>query len=291
MRYFQESIKVDPRSAPSYSGLADCYTVATNYAWMTPAIAQPKAREYASKAVEIDESLAEAHASLGNTMIEHSWEFADGLRELKRSVELRPNFAQAYHWLALCSMYFRRPDDALMYQKKAVELDPHSRLVDMGMGVVYTIRGEYEKAIQRFQRLAEEYPESSTIRFWKSFVHLAMNQPGLAVQEAEKASNLEDSTFLELHLAWICAETGDKVRARKIFDEVMKGKLDDYVRPAEIGEVLLSLGETEEGFKWFERAVAEKDSAILMIWSQPWYEKYRELPGWKAIDAQIAIPK
>ena len=178
-----------------------------------------------------------------------------------------------------------------MYQKKAVEIDPNSRLIDMGMGVVYADRGEYEKAMQRFQRLAEEYPESSTIRFWKSFVHLAMNQPGLAVQEAEKASSLEDSTFLKLHLAWVCAETGDKVRAREILHEVMTTKPDDFVPPSGIGEVLLSLGETEEGFKWFERAVAEKDSSILMIMGQPWYEKYRKLPGWKAIDSQIVIPK
>ena len=149
-------------------------------------------------------------------MVEHSWQFADGLRELKRSVELRPNYAQAYHWLALCSIYFRRPDDALTYQKKAIEIDPNSRLVDMGMGVVHASRGEYEQAIQRLQRLAEEYPESSTIGFWKSFVHLAMNQPDMAIQEAERASSLEDSTFLQLNLAWICAETGDKVRAKKI---------------------------------------------------------------------------
>jgi len=291
MKYFEESIKLDPRSAPSYSGLADCYIIATNYAWMTPAIAQPKARESAAKAVELDDSLAEAHASLGNTMIEHSWEFADGLRELNRSVELRPNYAQAYHWLALSAMYFRRPDDALMYQKKALEIDPNSRLVDMGMGVVWANRGEYEKAMQRFQRLAEEYPESATIRFWKSFVHLAMDQPGLAVQDAEKASSLEDSTFLKLNLAWICAETGDKVRARKILDEVMKGKLEDYVRPSEIGEVLLALGETDKGFEWFERAVTEEDSALLMILSQPWYDKYRKLPGWKAIEAKVVIPK
>jgi len=291
IKYFEESIKVDSRYAPSYSGLADCYTVATNYAWMTPAVAQPKARDYASKAVELDDSLAEAHASLGNTMIEHSWEFADGLRELKRSVELRPNYAQAYHWLALTSMYFRRHDDALMYQKKALEIDPNSRLVDMGMGVVYATRGEYEKAMERFQRLAKEYPDSATIKFWKSFVHLAMNQPGLAVQEAEKAASLEHSTFLELNLAWICAETGDKIRARKILDEVIEGKLGDYVRPSEIGEVLLALGETDEGFKWFERAVAEKDSALLMIGSEPWYDKYRNLPGWKAVYAKVVIPK
>jgi tetratricopeptide (TPR) repeat protein len=178
-----------------------------------------------------------------------------------------------------------------MYQKKALEIDPNSRLVDMGMGVVHAYRGEYEKAIQRVQRLTEEYPESATIRFWKSFVHLALNQPSLAVREAEKALSLEDSAFMKLNLAWICAETEDKVRARKILDEVTKRNLDEYVQPSVIGLVLLALGETDEGFRWFERAVAEKDSAILMMGSQPWYEKYRKLSGWKAIDGKIVIPR
>jgi len=291
IRYFEESIKVDPRSAPSFSGLADCYTVATNYGWMAPSIAAPKAREYAAKAVELDDNLAEAHASLGSTLIEHSWDFVNGEKELKRSVELRPNYAQAYHWLALMSIYFRRREDSLSYQKKALEIDPHSRLVNMGMAVVQASRGEYKDAMERLRRLAEQYPESSTIEFWKSNVHLCLDEVDLAVQEAEKALELENSTFMKLNLAWIQAETGDKTRAREILDEVLGGSFDDYIRPSEIAEVLLALGETEEAFKWLEKAVAERDSALLMIGSEPWYKKYVDLPGWKEIDNKIGLPK
>jgi serine/threonine-protein kinase len=291
MKYFEESIKVDPRSAPSYSGLADCYTVATNYGWMTPAVAQPKAREYASKAVEIDDTLAEAHASLGNTLIEHSWEFVKGERELKRSVELRPNYAQAYHWLALMSIYFRRRDDTLAYQKRALEIDPHSRLVDMGMAVAQASRGEYKEAMERLRRLAGEYPESSTIKFWKSSLHVALEEPELAVREAKEALELEGGTFMRLNLAWVYAETGNKSRAREILGDVMSGNHDDYLRPCEVATVLLALGEIDEGFEWLEKAIVEKDSALLMIGSEPWYEKYRRLPGWRAIDEKIGLPK
>src|SRR5208283_2741932 len=94
-KYFEESVRADPGFALAYSGLADCYTVLTNYGWMTPTEAAPKARDYASRAVELDDSLAEAHASLGNTLVEHSWDFANGEREMLRAVELRPNYAQA----------------------------------------------------------------------------------------------------------------------------------------------------------------------------------------------------
>ena len=290
IKYFEESVKADPRFALSYSGLADCYTVLTNYAWMSPDEAAPKARENGTKAVELDDSLAEAHASLGNSLIEHSWEFARGEKELKRSIELRPNYAQAYHWLALISMYFRRPKDALTYQKKALEIDPHSRLVNMGMAVTLASAGEYEQAGVWLDRLSAEYPESSTIRFWKSFVHLCLNEHDAAVEEAKRALALESSTFLKLNLAWVYAETGKKAQARELLHEVESGSHDDYLRPAQLGEVMLALGETEEGFKWLERAVAEKDSALLMIAGMPWYQKYMVLPGWKEIDSRIGLP-
>ncbi|MGH9920816.1 MAG: tetratricopeptide repeat protein, partial [Nitrososphaerales archaeon] len=90
VRYFEQAIKVDPQLALAYSGMADCYTVLSNYGWMTPAEAAPKAKEFASRAVKLDDALAEAHASFANSLVEHSWKFARGERELKRAVELRP---------------------------------------------------------------------------------------------------------------------------------------------------------------------------------------------------------
>jgi adenylate cyclase len=290
IKYFEESTKVDSQFALAYSGLADCYTVMTNYAWMAPTEAAPRARECAVRAVELDDTLAEAHASLGNTLVEHSWDFADGERELKRSVELRPNYAQAYHWLALISIYFRRPKDALSYQKRALEIDPHSRLVNMGMAVALSSLGENSQAMSWLERLSIEYPDSSTIKFWKAYVHLCLNEPELAIEEARKALALEDSTFLKLNLAWLYAETEKDAQAKEILEDVERGTSDDYVRPTEIGMVRLALGETEEGFKWLERAVAEKDSALLMIGGLPWYGRYMALPGWKRIEAQLRLP-
>ncbi|HEV2389438.1 MAG TPA: adenylate/guanylate cyclase domain-containing protein [Nitrososphaerales archaeon] len=291
IKYFEESIKVDPQSALAYSGLANCYSILTNYGWMEPEAAAPKAREFASRAVELDDSLAEAHASLGNTLVEHSWDFARGEHELKRSVELRPNYAQAYHWLALISIYFRRPENSLSYQKKALEIDPHSRLVNMGMAVALASNSEYDQAKAWLERLSMEYPESATIKFWKSYVHLCLGESNSAVEEAKKAMALEGSTFIKLNLAWIYAETGKTGEARELVKEVEGGARDDYLRPSEIGLVRLALGETEEGFKLFERAVAEKDSAVLMMGGMPWYRKYTDLKGWKAIDSKIHLPK
>ena len=291
VKYFEESTRADPGFALAYSGLADCYTVLTNYAWMTPAEAAPKAREFASKAVELDDSLAEAHASLGNTLIEHSWDFANGERELLRAVELRPNYAQAYHWLALISMYFRRPKDALLYQKKALEIDPHSRLVNMGMAVALLASGKIAEAKTWLETLSAEYPESSSIRYWKSNAHLWLNEPKEALEEARKAFALEDSSFLKVNVAYICAETGRVSEARRILREVERGASSEYLRPTEIGLVRLVLGEAEAGFKLLERAVTERDSALLMVGCMPWSLKYRALPAWKKIDKQLHLPK
>jgi adenylate cyclase len=291
VKYFEESVQADPRFALAYSGLADCYSVLTNYGWMTPTVAAPKARKFASKAVELDDSLAEAHASLGNTLVEHSWDFANGERELLRAVELRPNYAQAYHWLAMFSIYLRRPKDALSYQKKALEIDPHSRLVNMGMAVALLASGEIAEARVWLERLSVEYPESSSIRYWKSQAHLWLNEPGNALEEARKAYALEDSSFLNANVAHICAETGRAPEARRILREIGRGTSSDYLRPTKLGLVRLALGETEAGFKLLERAEAEKDTALLMMGGMPWSRKYKDLPAWKRLDARLHLPK
>jgi len=96
---------------------------------------------------------------------------------------------------------------------------------------------------------------------------------------------------MELNLAWIHAEGGESLKARKILDGALKEKSKGYVRPTSVGLVWLALGETEEGFRWFSRAVEERDTGLLMIAGEPWYEKYMRLPGWKRVDDMIDLPK
>ena len=103
IRYFEEALGSDPNFAKAYTGLADCYLILADYGWMVPAVAGEKARQNAKKALEIDDSLAEAHASLGLFHINHAWNFEEGERELKKAMELNPNYVPAYHWVRCSS--------------------------------------------------------------------------------------------------------------------------------------------------------------------------------------------
>ncbi|MGH9920815.1 MAG: tetratricopeptide repeat protein [Nitrososphaerales archaeon] len=193
--------------------------------------------------------------------------------------------------MALLSIYTRRPKDALSYQKRALELDPQSRLVNMGMAIAQLSLGENAQAKARLDRLSAEYPESATIKFWKAHAHLCLKESHSAIEEAKEALTLESSSFMRLSLAWMYAETGRHSQARELLQEVEHGTRDDYLRPSEIGAAMLALGETKEGFKWWEKAAVEKDTGLLMMGGLPWYRKYTALPGWKKIDAKIGIPK
>jgi tetratricopeptide (TPR) repeat protein len=125
VKYFERAIAIDARFALAYSGLTDCYNILSNYAWIVPEKAAPLAKEAAHRALEIDDSLAEAHASLANVLIEHFWDFSGGERELKRSIELRPNYAPAFHWYSLLLVNLRRHEEALAQEKKRPSNSTH----------------------------------------------------------------------------------------------------------------------------------------------------------------------
>ena len=289
IRYFEEAVKKDPGFALAYSGLADCYNVLANYAWILPTRAAPLAKKYASMALELDDSLAEAHASLGNTLIEQFWDFDNGGRELKRSIQLRPNYAPAFHWLSLLQVYLRRHQEALELEGKALELDPHSRVINMGMGMLLSDLGDHEQAKVRLERLIEQNPGFASAYFWKPFVHLFLGEKDAAVATARRGLELEKSPVMMLNLAWVLAETGQPEEARGILGDVLKGTFDEYVRPAQIGMVELAMGNAEEGYSYMEKALAERDSALLMFGSIPWFKKYRSDPRWSRIDEKLRL--
>ena len=112
-----------------------------------------------------------------------------------------------------------------------------------------------------------------------------------AVEDAKKSADLDSSSISRLQLAWVYAVAGNKSEAVKILDEVKGITLDEYVRPVQIGLVHLALGNREEGFRWIEKGIAEKDSAILMFGSLPYFKEYREDPLWRPIDEKLGLPK
>ncbi len=289
VRYFEDAIRADPGFAKAYSGLADCYLILADYGWMVPAKAGGLAKENAKKALAIDGSLAEAHASLGLAHVNHDWDFAQGEKELKRAVELNPNYAAALHWYSVLLDFQNRYEDSLAVIHQALGLDPFSLVMRQSLGVTLLGLGRYGEAMEMFRKVEDENPELPSVHYWMSIANTLESKGAEAVREAQEEVARDNSDpSARLDLAFALSEAGEKGEAVRILDEVVR-RTDVYFSPCSAGLVALSLGRDDEGARWLERAVAERDSALLYFRSNPAYRRYSGSAVGKAIDTKMGF--
>ena len=289
IKYFEHAIRIDPQFAPSYSGLADCYSIITDYFWMAPHRTSKVARDFSVKALELDNDLAEAHASLALTQMNYFWDFGSAERELKRAIELRPNYAPAHHWRAIMLLYQKRFGEAYEQEKRAISIDPYSRVINNLMAGLLAILGEKDEAMERYHQIFEIYPGSGSVHGWKAAVHAWLSEYDLAIEEAKRAFDLDKNPSLESTLAWVYAVAGKNDEAQGILDQMMSRVAKEYVSPVWIGLVELALNRSDEGFRWLEKGLAERDSSLLYFACLPWFEEYRQDPKWEKIEAHIGL--
>ena len=287
IRYFEEAIHADPEFAKAYSGVADSYLILSDYGWMVPAKAGELARMNALKALDLDGSLAEAHASLGLMLVNHEWDFTEGENELKKAMGLNPNYAQAYHWYGVSLSFQRRWNEGLDAVKKALALDPFSLVIRQSVGVMLISMGRHEEGVDILKKVAEESPDLPSVHYYLAISNLLQSRWTEAIEEAKK--EVESDRFdpgSKLDLAFAYSESGDKKEAERILVEVIQKK-DAYVSPTSVALVMLSLGKLTEGREWLNRAFGQKDSSLLYFVSVPAYAKYASSPEAAEILAKI----
>ena len=289
IKYFEHAIRIDPQFAPSYSGLADCYSIITDYFWMAPHRTSKLARDFSMKALELDNDLAEAHASLALTQMNYFWDFGSAERELKRAIELRPNYAPAHHWRAIMLFYQKRFGEAYEQEKRAISIDPYSRVINNLMAGLLAILGKKDEAMERYHQIFETYPDSGSVHGWKAAVHAWLSEYDLAIEEAKRAFDLDKNPSLESTLAWVYAVAGKNDEAQGILDQMMSRVAKEYVSPVWIGLVELALNRSDEGFRWLEKGLAERDSSLLYFACLPWFKEYRQDPKWEKIEAHMGL--
>lgn len=290
LKYFEEAAKIDPKYAMAYSGIADAYSILSDYGWMAPNEALPLAKSNAARAMEIDDSLAEAHASMGLVMSNYDWGLETAEKEFKRAIELKPNYAPALHWYSVNLFYMRRYDEAFAIDKRALALDPYSRLYNMTVTNETLLFGRYEEALVRYDELIEAHPDMSALRYWRSTCYLLAGKFEEAIKEAEEYERMEGgslTSYFALHRAWVLAKAGRKQEAERIVEEAIAKKEKRSVSPTNIGWALLALGRKEEGYSWLEKAFAERDPALLYFNGFAWTKEYRADPRWKAIESKF----
>jgi len=273
IEYFRQAIETEPTYALAYAGLADAYTVLGSFgiSALAPCEAFPMAKEAAARALEIDETLAEAHASLANSLAYYDWDWAEARREFARAFELKPGCTTAHHWYGLIYLTsMGRLDEAFAEIKRAHELEPLSLSINTDYGFLPYLMRQYDRAIDEYRK-SLELDQSFVYTHWK--LGLAYEQKAMyeeAIAEFQKAIALSGgSAQAVVLLGHAYAVSGRRKEALKVLGELNELSKRRYVSSYRVAAIHLGLGETERAFEWLERAVEEHDAWLVWLKVDP----------------------
>ena len=275
---FQRAIDLDPIYALGYVGLADCYVVAETVASSPAAENLPKARAAVDRALQIDDSLAEAHASSA-MVYEQMWRWTEAEQEFKRAISLNPNYPTVHHWFSHYYRAKRQFDDALREIKRAQELDPLSPPINFNLAQIYLVRGDINEAIDQSEKVNELEPNFA--RNVLAFAYLKQGDYEKAMvhfQRDVEVSKGESQDLASLGHAY--AVIGNRAEALRIVKEME----EKYARGEALGQyvaaIYAGLGDKDKAFAWLEKDFEQRSGSLTFItwlfafeplWSDPRY--------------------
>lgn len=259
--YFKLAADKDPNYSQAYAGLADAYSDLPTYSSYPPSSAYPKAKEAALRAIEIDESHAEPHASLGLIKTDYEWDWEGAERELKRAIELNPNYSTAHHWYSILFMWLGRWQEAIAEIERAFELDPLCLVTSRSKGMVLSVAGSYDEAVEVLQHTLELEPGFVYTRLLLGQTYLRKRAFDKALAEfiSEREVVGSQSPYLESWIGVAYALMRDEESARMALRKIKGMSNTKYVPPFQIGMLHLVLGEKDPGFRFLSVAFSERD--------------------------------
>ncbi|MFY9608030.1 MAG: alpha/beta fold hydrolase [Blastocatellia bacterium] len=278
--YFDQAIRTDPAYALAYTGLADCYTKLgdVGVTAMTPREAFARAHAAAIRALEIDSSLAEAHASLGHLDMHH-FRWADAEKDFKSAIELNPNYATAHHWYAYYMVFNSRFDEALEKIETAGKLDPLSLAIADSVGEFLYFARRQDEAIEQFEKTLEMDPDFLATRI--NLGH-AYEQKGMfkeAEQQFIRARQIAGESIDGLaSLGHTYALSGKTGAALEVLAQLAHLSKQTYVSPYDIAIIHAGLGDLDEAFSWLDRAYREGVEWMIFTYVDPRLDPLRSDP-------------
>ncbi|PYK80479.1 MAG: hypothetical protein DME37_07110 [Verrucomicrobia bacterium] len=291
--YFKQAIGKDPNYALAYVGLGDSYILLSGFGAARPQDSFPLAEAAAKKALEIDDTLAEAHTTLGFSLCVHHFDFAGSIREFERAIELNPNYATAHHWFGdgplLAVGQF---DRAIAEGKRALELDPLSVIITADLGANYLVARRYDEAIEQFHKAIDLDP-----RFYYTHWNLAeaLEMKGNlreALAEYKKAVELDDDPFVLALLGQAYAKVGQRDEALKILAQLSQIGAHRYVPSYSYALLHMALGEKDKANEWLERSYQEGAGLdLIFLKVDPMLDPLQKEPRFQALVTKVFAPK
>jgi DNA-binding winged helix-turn-helix (wHTH) protein/Tfp pilus assembly protein PilF len=280
-QYFARAIATDPAYARAYSGLADSYTTLGYLSHLPPTDTFLKAKEAATRALQLDATLTEAHTSLAYVRLYHDWDWVEAEKEFRRAIALNPNYATAHHWYAVYLTAMGRFEEAQAAIGRAQALDPTSLIVNTDLGFVFYYNRQYDAAIKQLQTVTEMNPEFPIAHLWLGRAYQERLMYDDAIAEFRRAETaLRGWPVVMAAIGHVQGAAGRRAEARETLGALMRLTTERYVTPYGVALVHAGLGEKDQALAWLHRAL--QDRSHWLVWvtldprldalrSDPWY--------------------
>ena len=292
LEYFNQAIEEDPNYALAYAGVASIYVIMGNelYSWAHPRDSYPKAQAAARRALEIDDTLAEAHAVLGDALFRYDWDFVSAGREHQRAIALNPSYATGHQWYSHYLLPLGKETGSLAHSLRALELDPFNLIINLHLGWHYFYVGENELAIEQLQLTLELSPTFIVANLFLGQVFEQEKRFEEAIEQFEQALELSGRNPVYLAaLAHAYAISGRQTDAETLLQELLSS--EKYVPSYEIAVIYAGLDRQDEALTWLERAFEEKDSSWLVdVALDPRLQRLHSASRFQSLVRRLGLP-
>jgi serine/threonine-protein kinase len=291
IEYFEKALVIDPRYALAYAGLADAYLILGRDLFLPPNEAYPKAREFAKKALEIDDKLGDAYSALAFVTLDYEWDFADAEREFKKAIEIHPGDANAHHFYAFLLSFQGRHEEAVKEVNLARDLDPLAPRTRANVGRILYFARRYEEALGELKKALDFDPNHAETYKYLGDVYRETGRYEESIANFAKAINLEDQPKYWIKLALTYARAGKIEASRKILNELKERSKKEYISLALLAAAYGALGEKDRAFDLLDKAYADRDSKINQLKTNPIFNPLRSDPRFAALLKKIGLEK
>lgn len=292
VEYYEQAVELDPGFALAYAALADSYVLLSGYAVSTPQESFPKAKIAALKAIELDESLAEAHCALAYVLFNYDWNFEESEKEMRRALELNQNYSTAYHWYGNANLLaMKKYDESIKALERAQELDPLSLIINADLATSYLYAGQYEKAKKQYKKtlaLDENFPYAHT---YLGRTYLMTGDYKNALEEFDKSYALSKDPRILMLYSVTFSRMNRRNDAVKKIKELEKISQEKYVSPYYFALAYTALDDKDKAFEWLEKALAVREGRMTLIKTDPLLDSLQSDPRFQDFLKRVGLEK
>ncbi len=286
--YYRQAISRDPQNARAYAGLADCYALIGGYSGIQKPEYAQKARAAARKALEIDDSLPEAHTAWALIVQNYDWDWQTAEKEFRRAIELNPNYVTGHHWYAEHLMWRGRFAEALQESERARQLDPLSLIIATDNGAILYFSRQYDRAIEQLRYVLEldpHFPRAGIIR--AAYVQKGMYAEPLAGLAKQAPSDAE--VWDLAMLAYIYGRIGRQTEAKRALQKVLEANRERPLDASYLAEAYIGVGNRDRALTWLEWAATHQPNALTALKVDPVYDPLRDDSRFKDLLRRVGL--